>query len=136
MKIGKSGLLGSFLAFIAAAVGPMQAQNGNQSSATNPYYGSVTAVPPTDSVLPLTLDDAIRLGLENNLALTIARDQQKTASGQRLEAMNALLPNINLQGQNGVHQYNLAAEGFRGGLASQFRGFLRKDSRAQLCARR
>ncbi len=82
----------------------------------------MTAVPPTDSVLPLTLDDAIRLGLENNLALTIARDQQKTASGQRLEAMNALLPNINLQGQNGVHQYNLAAEGFRGQLISSFPG--------------
>jgi outer membrane protein TolC len=119
MKISKSGLLGCFLAFIAAATGPLQAQ-GNQSSATNPYYGSVTAVPATDSVLPLALDDAIRFGLENNLALTIARDQQKTASGQRLEAMNALLPNVTLEGQNGVHKYNLAAEGFRGGLASQF----------------
>ena len=121
MRIGKSGLLGYLLAFVAAT-GPLQAQNGNQSSATNQYYGSVTAVPPTDSVLALTLDDAIRLGLENNLALTIARDQQKTASGQRLEAMNALLPNINLQGQNGVHQYNLAAEGFRGQLISSFPG--------------
>ena len=121
MRIGKSGLLGYLLAFVAAT-GPLQAQSGNQSSATNQYYGSVTAVPPTDSVLPLTLDDAIRLGLENNLALTIARDQQKTASGQRLEAMNALLPNINLQGQNGVHQYNLAAEGFRGQLISSFPG--------------
>jgi outer membrane protein TolC len=121
MRIGKSGLLGYLLAFVAAT-GSLQAQSGNQSSATNQYYGSVTAVPPTDSVLPLTLDDAIRLGLENNLALTIARDQQKTASGQRLEAMNALLPNINLQGQNGVHQYNLAAEGFRGQLISSFPG--------------
>jgi outer membrane protein TolC len=120
MRIGKSAHLGCFLAFFAVATGPSHAQNGNQSSATNPYYGSVTAVPATDSVRPLTLDDAIRLGLEHNLALTIARDQQKTASGQRLEAMNALLPYINLQGQNGVHQYNLAAEGFRGGLASQF----------------
>ena len=122
MKIGRSGLLGYFLAFMAAAVGPMQAQNGNQSSATSPYYGSITAVPPTDSVLPLTLDDAIRLGLENNLALTIAREQQKTASGQRLQAVNALLPNITLEGQNGVHQYNLAAEGFRGQLITQFPG--------------
>jgi outer membrane protein TolC len=120
MRIATSAQLGYFLAFMTAASGPLQAQGGNQSSATNQYYGSVAAVPPTDSVLPLPLDDAIRLGLEHNLALTIARDQQKTASGQRLEAMNALLPYINLQGQNGVHQYNLAAEGFRGGLASQF----------------
>jgi outer membrane protein TolC len=99
---------------------PMQAQSGNQSSATSSYYGSVAAVPATDAVLPLTLDDAIRLGLEHNLALTLARDQQKTASGQRLEAMQGLLPVVTLEGQNGVHQYNLAAEGFRGGLLSQF----------------
>ena len=99
---------------------PVQAQSAKQSSATNPYYGSVTTVPATDAVLPLPLDDAIRLGLEHNLALTIARDQQKTASGQRLEAMQGLLPVVTLEGQNGVHQYNLAAEGFRGGLASQF----------------
>jgi outer membrane protein TolC len=122
MRIGKSAHLGCFLAFIAAATGPARAQSGNQSSATNQYYGSVTAVPATDSVLPLTLDDAIRLGLEHNLALTLARDQQKTASGQRLEAMQSLLPTLTLEGQNGVHQYNLAAEGFRGQLISGFPG--------------
>ncbi len=118
--IGKSGLLGSFLALTIVAATPLPAQTGNQTSATSPYYGSVTAVPPVDEVVPLTLDDAIRLGLENNLALTLARDQQKTASGQRLEALNGLLPTITLEGQNGVHQYNLAAEGFRGQLLSQF----------------
>src|SRR5271163_3504600 len=103
MRIGKTAYLGSFLAFVAAA-GPLQAQSGNQSSATNQYYGSVTAVPLTDSVLPLPLDDAIRLGLEHNLALTLARDEQKTASGQRLEAMQGLLPTVTLEGQNGVHE--------------------------------
>ena len=120
MTIGKSGLLGCFLALTVVAAGSLPAQTGNQSSATNSYYGSVTAVPPVNGVVPLTLDDAIRLGLENNLALTLARDQQKTASGQRLEALNGLLPTITLQGQNGVHQYNLEAEGFRGQLLSQF----------------
>jgi outer membrane protein TolC len=118
MKIEKSVRLACFFVFAAAAV-HLQAQTGSQSSASNSYYGSVTAVPPVDSVLPLTLDDAIRLGLEHNLALTIARDQQTTASGQRLQALNALLPDVSVQGQNGVHQYNLAAEGFRGGLISQ-----------------
>ncbi len=120
MTIGKSGLLGCVLALTVVASGSLPAQTGNQSSATSSYYGSVTAVPPVNGVVPLTLDDAIRLGLENNLALTLARDQQKTASGQRLEALNGLLPTITLQGQNGVHQYNLEAEGFRGQLLSQF----------------
>jgi outer membrane protein TolC len=124
MTIGKSEVLGCLFALTTLAASPLHAQMGNQSSATNSYYGSVTAIAPTDSVVPLTLDDAIRLGLDNNLALTLARDQQKTASGQKLEALNALLPDVTLQGQNGVHQYNLAAEGFRGDLISQIPGFV------------
>src|SRR5271154_887315 len=124
MKIGKSKILKYFLALaVAAAAAPIQAQTANQSSATNSYYGSVIAVAPTNDVMQLTLDDAIRMALDNNLGLTLARDQQKTASGQRLQALNPLLPNITLEGQNGVHQYNLQAEGFRGGLLSQIPGF-------------
>jgi len=120
IKIGKTGFWGLF--FVAAV--PLLAQGtANQNSATNSYYGSVTSVAQTAGTMQLTLDDAIRLGLENNLALTLARDQQKTASGQRLQTLNTLLPNITLEGQNGVHQYNLEAEGFRGGLLSQFPGF-------------
>ncbi len=122
MKLGKSGLLRGLVALSLSAIGLVQAQVTNQSSATNNYYGSVSAVPPVDQVVSVSLDDAIRLGLDNNLALTLIRDQQKTASGQRLQALNPLLPNVNLQGQTGVHQYNLAAEGFRGGLISQFPG--------------
>src|SRR5271155_1235543 len=122
MKIGKFGILRYFLAVAIAAAAPLQAQTANQSSATNSYYGSVTAVAPTSDVRQLTLDDAIRMALDNNLGLTLARDQQKTASGQRLQALNPLLPNITLEGQNGVHQFNLEAEGFRGGLLSQVPG--------------
>jgi outer membrane protein TolC len=121
IEIGKSEALGYFLAVIMAATAPLGAQTVvNQSSATNTYYGSVTAVPLVDQTVPLTLDDAIRLGLEHNLALTLARDRQKTASGNSLQLLNPLLPNITLEGQNGVHQYNLEAEGFRGQLLSQF----------------
>jgi len=125
MKIGNSGLLAAWIALgVFSPSSPAQsiAATANQSSATNPYYGSVTAVAPSSDVLPLTLDDAVRLGLDNNLALTINRDRQKTASGQRLQALNTLLPNVTLQGQNGVHQYNLAAEGFTQGFISQIPG--------------
>ncbi len=120
LNIGKPEALGYFLAAMIAAT-PLGAQTVvNQSSATNTYYGSVTTVPMVDHTVPLTLDDAIRLGLEHNLALTLARDQQKTASGNSLQSLNPLLPNIALEGQNGVHQYNLEAQGFRGQLLSQF----------------
>jgi outer membrane protein TolC len=123
MRIGESGLEGAVFALFLIAASPILAQTASQSSATNSYYGSVTAVAPSNETVPLTLDDAIRLGLENNLALTIARDEQKTASGERLKALNALLPNVNVEGQTGLHQYNLQAEGFRGGIISQFPGF-------------
>lgn len=123
MKVGKSRLLAYAIALAAIARNPAQAQTiaptVNQSSASNSYYGSVTALAPTGDVMPLTLDDAIRLGLENNLALTLSRDQQQTASGKRLQSLNPLLPNVTLEGQNGVHQLNLAAQGFSSGLLSQ-----------------
>ncbi|AXC11645.1 Outer membrane component of tripartite multidrug resistance system [Acidisarcina polymorpha] len=129
MKTGRPAAWRWLIALVFSAIVPVQGQPANQSSAANSYYGSVTAVAPTSSPIPLTLDDAIRLGLENNLGLTLSRDQQETASGQRLQALNALLPNLTLQGQTGVHQYNLAAEGFNLGLltqipnAAQFAGF-------------
>jgi outer membrane protein TolC len=126
MTVGKSRLLAYAIAIAAIAQGAAEAQSiaptVNQSSAANSYYGSVTAVAPSGETMPLTLDDAIRLGLENNLALTLSRDQQKTASGKRLQALNPLLPNLTLEGQNGVHQYNLASEGFRNSLLSQIPG--------------
>lgn len=96
------------------------AQAGNPSSSSNAYLGSVTVVKANGEVMKLSLDDAIRLGLENNLALTLARDDQKISAAQRLEALNHLLPNISLKGQTGVHQYNLAAQGFTPAIASKF----------------
>src|ERR1700761_8283401 len=98
------GCLGTACAF---------AQSNPNNSATNAYYGSVQAVAATPDVKQLTLDDAIRLGIENNLALTEARENQQTAKAQTLQALNSLLPNIDVQGSNGLHQFNLEAEGFR-----------------------
>ena len=58
------------------------AQSNPNNSATNPYYGSVQAVAATPGVKQLSLDDAMRMGIENNLALTEARENQKTAQAQ------------------------------------------------------
>jgi hypothetical protein len=40
------------------------AQAPNPTSATNPFYGSVTAHPPPTIVLKLSLDEAIALGTQ------------------------------------------------------------------------
>lgn len=114
---GTAALACALSAFCAASA---HAQSSNQSSATNSYYGSVQAVKPTPGVMQLSLDDAIQFGLQNNLALTLARDQQVTAAGQKLQALNNLLPILTLHGQTGVHQYNLEASGFKASLLPVF----------------
>jgi outer membrane protein TolC len=88
------------------------AQAPNPSSAANPFFGSVTAHPATDKLLRLSLDDAIALGLKNNLGLKEAEYGEKTLHGQKNEALQNFLPTITLQGDLGVHQQNLAALGF------------------------
>ena len=101
---------------MAAAVffsaGMLPAQTANQSSAQSPYYGSVTIVQPTDGVKPLTLDEAVGMGIEHNLALVEARQQEQSAKAQSLESLQPLLPTVTAQADSGAHQINLAALGF------------------------
>lgn len=109
---------------LCLTAGGLSAQTANQTSAGSAYFGSVVAVKPSDNVLKLPFDDAIRLGLENNLALHLAREDEKIARADRLSALNPLLPSVSLEGQTGVHQYNLAAEGFTPAVAAKFAGLL------------
>lgn len=96
------------------------AQSNPNNSAVNPYAGSVQAVPATPGVRVLSLDDAILFGIQNNLALTIAKDQQQTADAEKLQLVNVLLPNISLHGETGVHQYDLEALGFHPSILPEF----------------
>jgi outer membrane protein TolC len=108
---------------MAAAVffsaGMLPAQTANQSSAQSPYYGSVTIVQPTDGVKPLTLDEAVGMGIEHNLALVEARQQEQSAKAQSLESLQPLLPTITAQADSGAHQINLAALGFSSSLLAK-----------------
>jgi outer membrane protein TolC len=97
-------------AFLSA--GMLPAQTANQSSAQSPYYGSVTTVKPTDGVKPLTIDEAIGMGIEHNLALIEAREQEQSVKAQSLESLQSLLPTVTAQADSGAHQINLAALGF------------------------
>ncbi len=94
------------------SAGMLPAQTANQSSAQSPYYGSVTIVKPTEGVKPLTLDEAIGMGIEHNLALVEAREQEQSAKAQSLESLQPLLPTVTAQADSGAHQINLAALGF------------------------
>jgi len=107
------------LVFVAAALvvafgrATISAQaTNNPSSASNPYFGSVTLKPATDDVLKLPLDEAVRRGLENNLGLKEAEAQEKYILGEKQEALQQFLPTITLSGDTGIYQHNLAALGF------------------------
>jgi outer membrane protein TolC len=97
-----------FISMAAAASALAQ----NPSSATNPFYGSVTVQTMTDEPLKLSLDDAIRRGFENNLGLKEAESGEKLFRGEKNIALQQFLPTINLSGGTGVFQHDLAAQGF------------------------
>ncbi len=88
------------------------AQSNPGNSAANQYVGSVQAVAYSPAPKALSLDDAIALGIQYNLALTVAREQQKTADAEKLQLVNVLLPELKLHAETGVHEYNLEAQGF------------------------
>jgi outer membrane protein TolC len=96
------------------------AQAGNPTSATNPFFGSVTVRPASDEALKLSLDEAVRLGLENNLGLKEAENGEKALHGEKDEAFQQFLPTISLTGDTGIHQYNLVTFGFGPGIFAKF----------------
>lgn len=98
----------------ACGVSSVLGQSANPSSAANPYFGSVTLKPATDEVLQLSLDDAIRRGLENNLGLKEAENAERAIHAEQLQALQEFLPTIKLTGDIGYYQHDLAALGFKG----------------------
>jgi outer membrane protein TolC len=96
------------------------AQTANPTSASNPFFGSVTVQQMSSGPVKLSLDDAIRRGYENNLGLREAESGQKALQGEKDVALQQFLPTITLTGETGVHQHNLAAQGFSPGVAAKF----------------
>ena len=120
MKLALAPVCVSLLA-LAGAVSAASAQELNPTSAVNPFFGSVTAGKVSDETLKLSLDEAVRRGLENNLGLKEAENGEKTLQGEKNQALQNFLPTITLNGDLGVHQHNLAALGFGPGVIGMFK---------------
>jgi outer membrane protein TolC len=105
---------------LTGVVAASHAQSPNPSSASNPFFGSITVHGASDEMLKLSLDDAVRRGLENNLGLKEAEIGEKLFQGEKNEALQEFLPTINLSGGTGAFQHNLAAQGFGPGVLKQF----------------
>lgn len=111
-------ILAGLLVLMPAPV--LHAQEANPSSATNAFYGSVTEHGATDETLKLSLDEAIGMGLKNNLGLREAESGEKIYRGAKNEALQEFLPTVKLEGTTGVYQHNLAALGFGPGIIGSF----------------
>ena len=105
-----------------AGINVARAQSANPTSASNPFYGSVTLAPATDQPIQLSLDDAISRGLQNNLGLKQAENFERAIHGEQSQALQQFLPTITLTGDSGFYQHNLAAQGFGPGVISKFPG--------------
>ncbi len=93
--------------------GPAPFQPSQQAPASTSYQGSVVEEKAHGEVLPLTIDDAIQRGLKHNLGLILTGQNQESASGQRLQQLQGLLPTVDATIKEAVSQVNLQAEGLR-----------------------
>jgi outer membrane protein TolC len=107
-------------------------QNGAQPTQDS-FKGSIVSGKATDGVLELSLNEAMQRGLLQNLGLILQTSTQKSANGQRLEELQALLPTVTAQASIEVQQINLAAFGLKfPGLAPIIGPFQVVDFRAYL----
>jgi outer membrane protein TolC len=99
------------LATPGPAINPQStsSQNGIDQS----FHGSLVRGKATADVLPLTIDEAIQRGLQNNLGLILQSSSQRQANGSRLENLQALLPTATGAASYTVQQINLAAFGLK-----------------------
>jgi len=86
---------------------------GAQMPTSGQFKSSIVAEKPTGGVLPLSLQEAIARGLKYNLGYVLQSAATQTASGQRLQQLQPLLPTIQAGARVSVGQTDLAAEGLR-----------------------
>ncbi len=89
------------------------------TTAANPFGGSV----PTKLVpgrMPLSLQDAVNLGLKHNLGLLLSRGDTRAARGQRWQELSALLPHVNADPYLAESKVNLAEVGLGNAAANVF----------------
>ncbi len=87
-------------------------QNAAQVTSDS-FRGSLVSGRSTGTTIDLSLDEAIQRGLRQNLGLILQTSATKSANGQRLEELQALLPTVTAAASIEVQQLNLAAFGLK-----------------------
>jgi outer membrane protein TolC len=87
---------------------------------SSPGPGGLAVDHATDAALPLSLDDAISIGMARNVRLRYDQANLRAVKGDTLGVINALIPNLTLNAQSSAQEINLAALGFKPSLLSGF----------------
>ncbi len=87
---------------------------------TFPGPGGLAVDRASDAALPISLDDAISIGLARNVRLKYDRANERAVKGDTLGVLNALIPNLSFNAQSSAQELNLAALGFKASELSSF----------------
>ena len=86
--------------------------------------GGVRVEQATAAARPLGVDEAIELGLKNNVQVELSRQNQRRVRGEVLTVENNLLPSVTAEAYTQANELDLAAMGFKPGtLAALNLGF-------------
>lgn len=114
-------LAGTSGAQIAAQSDGLSAQPASSSSSSSqsqslgsssPFSGSVVQLKTTNEVIPLSIRDAIQMGLKYNLGMILSGVGNEAARGARIRSLSELLPNLSARIGENVQQVSLAQFGF------------------------
>lgn len=87
---------------------------------TQPGPGGLPIDLAKEGALPLSLDDAIAIGLERNVRLKYDRANQREVKGYNKGVLSALIPNMTFNAQSNAQELNLEALGFKPSLVAGF----------------
>jgi outer membrane protein TolC len=99
---------------IALLAAPAAARAQGPAPPASLLHGVPGQTAPTAEPLPLSLADAVRRGLDHNLAVIVQEQQVATASSERLRALSDLLPHADVSVTQSTQILNTAAFGFNG----------------------
>jgi outer membrane protein TolC len=88
----------------APGAAPAQVNSGT-------YQSSIVKQAPVPGVYPLSLDQAISMGLKYNLGLVLSGINSGSASAQRMQQLQALLPTVSASAKESVQQIDLKTYG-------------------------
>jgi len=103
----------------SASVSNGSGQSAAATTAGNPFAESI----PTKLIpghMPLSLQDAINLGLKHNLGLLFSRADTRSARGQRWQELSSLLPHVTAAPYVAESKINLAQVGLGNAAANVF----------------